>query len=87
MVLLVRRDLDPFDFLQLFDTALHLLGLGRLSTEPIDKGFQLLDAFLLVSVSGFELRAPLGFLRQVLLVVARVEITPACSIFRRSSSP
>jgi hypothetical protein len=46
--------LDAFDFFQLFDSALHLLGFGRLVAEAIDEDFQLLDAVALVAVGGLR---------------------------------
>ena len=72
--LLLRRDLDPLDLVQLFDPALYLFRFRGLRAKPVDEGLKLLDAFLLVLVRGLELRLPLCFLRQKLLVVARVEV-------------
>ena len=54
-----RRQLDPLDFVELFDAALHLLGFCRLIAEAVDEGFELLDVFPLIPVGRFELRAPL----------------------------
>src|SRR5579859_1738181 len=71
--LLFRRDLDLFHPLQLFDPALHLLGLGGLIAEAIDKRLKLVDLFFLVAVSRLKLRAPLGFLRQIFLVIAGIK--------------
>ena len=71
--LLFRRNLDALDLLQFLDAALHLLRLGRLVAEAVDEDFQLLDAFALVAVRGFQLLAPLRLLRQILVVVAGVE--------------
>ncbi len=72
--LLLGRDLDALDALQLLDAALHLLGLGGLITEAADESFQLLDAVLLVGVGGFELRQALGLLLLVAGVAAGVEV-------------
>ena len=71
--LLFRRNLDPLHLLQFLDAALHLLGLGRLVAEAVDKYFQLLDAFALISIRRFQLLSPLGLLGKVLVVVAAVE--------------
>ena len=84
--LLVGRDFDALDFFQLLDARLHLLGLGRLSAEAVDEGFQLLDALALIAIRGFKLRSPLGLLAQILIVVAAVETGPACSRSRRCGS-
>ncbi len=80
-----RRNLDLFHPLQLFDPALHLLGFGGLGAEAIDEGLKLVRLFFLVAIRSLKLRAALGFLRQILLVVAGVKRRPACSRFRRSS--
>ena len=52
---------------------MHLLGLGGLVAEAIDEGLKLVDFFLLIAVSSFKLGAALGFLCQVLLIVAGVK--------------
>ena len=57
--LLFRRQLDALDLFEFLDAALHLLRLGGLVAEAVDEGFQLLDAFALVAVGGFELGAAL----------------------------
>ena len=72
--LFFRRDFDALDLLQFLDAALHLLGFGGLVAEAVDEDFQLLDAVALVVVSGFELRAALGLLRQIFVVIAGVEM-------------
>ncbi len=72
--LLLDRDLDPLDLVQLLDAALHLLGLGGLIAKAGDEGFQMLNVLALVFVSRGQLRAPLFFLLQVLLVVAVVNV-------------
>ena len=79
--LLFRRDLDAFDLVELFDPALHLLGLGGLVAEAVDEGFEMVDAILLVAVSGFELGAAVGFLREIFVVIAGVEIGAAIPDF------
>src|SRR6476469_8034175 len=71
--LFIRRNLDLLHPLQLFDPALHLLGLGGLIAEAIDKGLKLVDLFFLVAVSGLKLRAALGLLRQILLIIAGIK--------------
>src|SRR5215469_4858328 len=71
--LLLGRDLELFHALQLFDSALHLLGFGSLVTEAIDKRLELFDLILLVAVGRLQLLLALPLLRQVLLVVAGVE--------------
>ena len=72
--LLVRRNLDALDLLQFLDAALHLLGLGRLGAKAVDEGLELLDALALVLVGGDQRVAALLLLRQILLVVAAVEV-------------
>ena len=72
--LLVRRNLDALDLLQLLDAALHLLGFGRLIAEAVDEGFELLDALALVLVRGDQRVAALLFLREIFFVVAAVEV-------------
>ncbi len=74
--LLLGRNLDPLDLLQFLDAALDLLRLGSLVTEAVDKDFQLLDALALIAISGFKLFAALGFFRQILVIVAGVEVDP-----------
>ena len=53
----VRRDLDFFHPLKLFDPALYLFGLGGLRAEAIDKGLKLISFFFLVAVGGLQLGA------------------------------
>ena len=72
--LLLDRDLDALDLLQLLDAALHLLGLGGLVAKAADEGFKMLDVLALVFVSRGQLGSPLFLLRQVLLVVAVVNV-------------
>ncbi len=72
--LLFRGNLDALNLLQLFDAALHLLGLGRLRAKAVDEGLELLDAIALVLVCRNQLIAALLLLLQVLLVVAAVEV-------------
>ena len=72
--LLLGRQLDALDLLEFLDPALHLLGLGRLVAEAVDEGFELLDPLLLIAIRRFELRAALGLLREILLVIAAVEV-------------
>ena len=67
-------DLDALDLVELLDAALHLLGLGGLVAEAVDEGFELLDALALVAVGGLDLGAALGFLLEVFLVVAVVDV-------------
>src|SRR6478609_7233150 len=71
--LFFRRDFDLLHPLQLFDPALHLLGLGGLIAEAIDKRLKLVNLFFLVAVSGLKLRAALGLLRQIFFVIAGIE--------------
>ena len=71
---LVGRNLDAFDFLELLDAGLHLPGLGGLVAEAVDEGLQLFDAFALIAVGGFKLRAALVLLPQVGIVVAAIEL-------------
>ncbi len=70
------RYLDPLDLFKLLDARLHLLGLGRLVAEAIDKGFQVLDAFTLIFVGAHQLRTALILQRQVLRVVPVVHMHP-----------
>src|SRR5579863_9076913 len=74
-LLLFLGQLNSFDFLQLFDPALHLPGFGCLITETIDKSFQMMDAFLLVPLACLELGPPVRLLFQVAVVIAGVEIS------------
>ena len=67
-------DLDALDLFQLFDAGLDLFGLGRLVAEAVDEGFESFDAVPLVFVGVHQLRAALFFLRDVLLVVAVVDV-------------
>ncbi len=67
-------DLDALDLFELLDAALHLLGLSGLVAEAVDEGFELLDALALVAIGGFDLGAALGFLLEVLLVIAVVDV-------------
>ena len=53
--LLFFRNFDPLHFFQLFDTALHLLGLGCRIAKTVDENFELLDAVVLGLVSRLEL--------------------------------
>ena len=69
-------DLDALDLFELLDARLHLLGLGGLRAEAVDEGLERLDAVALVLVGGHELRAALFLQREVLLVVAVVDVHP-----------
>ena len=66
--------LDLFYFFKFFNPALHLAGFGRLVTEAVDKGLQMMNMFLLVSLARFELGPSLGLLFQIAVVISRVEI-------------
>jgi hypothetical protein len=57
--LLVGRNLDALDLVELLDAALHLLGLGRLRAKAIDERFQLLDAVALVAYAATSCRGVL----------------------------
>src|SRR4051812_274245 len=72
--LFLRRDLDALDPLQLLDTALYLLGFGRLVAEAVDERLKLLNLFALIAIGGLELLTALLFLRKIFLVVAAVEM-------------
>src|SRR5579864_4404874 len=72
--LLLVRQLDPSYFLKLLDPALHLSCLGGLITEASDEGFQVMNMLLLISLVSFELRPSFRLLRQVTVIIARVEI-------------
>src|ERR1700722_11852710 len=72
--LLFNRNLDPLDFFELLDAALHLFSLGGLVAKAGDKGFQMLDVLALVLVSRQQLSLPLFFLREEFLVVAVVNV-------------
>ena len=73
--LLVGRNLDALNLVQLFDARLHLLGLGRLRAKAVDEGLQLLDALALIAVGRRQLIAALGLLAQIrIIVVAAVEL-------------
>ena len=67
-------DLDALDLFELLDAGLDLLGLGGLVAEAVDEGFEGLDAVALVFVGGHQLGAALFLLRDVLLVVAVVDV-------------
>ena len=71
---LLGRQLDSFDLLQLLDPALHLPRLGGLIAEAVDEHFQMVDTLLLIVVGGFELRLALLFLCEIAVVVARVRV-------------
>ncbi len=72
--LFLDRDLDALDFLQLLDPALHLLCLGGLVAEAADEGLKMLDMLALILIGRGKLSSPFLFLRQVLLVVAVVDV-------------
>src|ERR1019366_2896004 len=72
--LLAGRNLDPLDFLQFLNAALHLFGLGGLGAEAVDEGFQLLHAVLLIGVGGKKLRAPLLFQHLVAGIATSVNV-------------
>ena len=72
--LLLDRDLDALDLFQLLNAALYLLGLGGLVAKAADESFQMLDMLALVLVGRGQLRSALLFLRQILLVVAVVNV-------------
>ena len=80
--LLLRRHLDALHALEFLDPALHLLGLGGLVAEAADERLELPDAVLLVLVGRLELAAPLLPLREVPLIVARVEVQLPVPQFR-----
>ncbi len=67
-------NLDALDLVQLLDAALHLLGLGGLVAKAADEGFKMLDMLALILVGRGQLGSPLFLLRQVLLVVAVVNV-------------
>ena len=50
--LVLLLDLDAFELFELFDTGLHLDGLGRLVAEAFDEVFGVLDLLLLVLVGA-----------------------------------
>ena len=79
---LFERNLDALDLVELLDAALHLLRLGRLIAEAADEGLEMVDVLALVFVRRLQLRAPLGFLLQVFLVVAVVDVQRPYSRFR-----
>ena len=64
--LLIGRNFDALDLVQLLDARLHLLGLGRLRAEAVDERLQLLDALALIAICRHQLIAPLGLLRRYL---------------------
>ena len=72
---------DALDALQLFDAALHLLGLGGLRAKAGDEGFKMLDLLLLITIVRFELRASFGLLHQIFFVVAAIDMQPAIPDF------
>ena len=71
--LLVVGQFDALDLVQFLDAALHLLGLGGLIAESVDKRFEMIDPVLLIFVRRFQLRPPLGLLRDVVIVIPGVE--------------
>jgi len=70
----------PLGFL---DAALHLLGLGCLVAKTVDERLELLDLLLLIAVGSFELGTALGFLPQVLVIVAGVKMDAPVPYLRR----
>ena len=60
--LLLWRNLDALYALQFLDATLHLLGLGGLVAEAIDKRLNLLDAVALVAIGGLQLLLALSLL-------------------------
>src|SRR6266568_3295007 len=71
--LFVGRDLDALNAFQFLDAALHLLGIGGLITEAVNKGLELRDALAVMAVCGLELCLAFGFLSEKLLVIVRIE--------------
>ena len=66
--------LNALDLFELLDAGLDLLGLGGLVAEPVDEGFEVVDAVALVFVGAEELSAALFLFSDVLLIVAVVEV-------------
>jgi len=60
------REFDAFDFLQLFDTALHLFRFGRLVAKAVDEDFELFDAVALILRGCGELFEALRLLVKIL---------------------
>ena len=67
-------DLDALDFFQFLDAGLDLFGLCGLVAEAVDESFEGFDAVALIFVGVHQLGAALLFLRDVLLVVAVVDV-------------
>src|SRR5581483_12076710 len=72
--LLLRRQLDALNLFELFDAALHLAGLGGLVAETVDKDFQMMNSFLLVFVSSFQLGEPVLLQRFVAGIIACIKV-------------
>src|SRR5260370_39231050 len=75
---------DSFNFLELFDPALDLLGLGGLIADAIAESFQGMNAVLLIVVGRFELRPALRFLRQIFVGISGVKICTLIPDFENS---
>ena len=67
---------NPLNLFKLLDPRLHLLGLGRLRPEAIDKRLQIADALALILIRIHQLRLALFFLCDVLLIAAGVHVHP-----------
>src|SRR6185312_9648123 len=74
--LLLRRNLDTLNLVELLDPRLHLLSLSSLRPKAINERLQLLDALPLIAIRRRQLIPPLGFLQQVLIVVAAIKLHP-----------
>ena len=78
------REFNALDLLQFLDTALYLLGFGRLIAEAVDEDFQLLDTLTLVAIRRFKLLEALGLRDPDTFRSCRDKDEPACSRSRQS---
>ena len=75
---------DGYDFLQLFDAALHLHSLGWLVAEPLYKILDVSDFLLLVLVSPQLLLTTFLTKHDVLVILHLIVLHPSASDFQRT---
>src|SRR5258708_33152425 len=72
--LFFRRNFNSLHPLKFFDSALHLLGFGRLLAEAVDERLELLHLILMIAITGLELTAELISLGKKFFVVSGLEV-------------
>ena len=72
--LFVRRHFDALNLFEFLDPALHLLGLGGLRAEAVDKRFELLNALALIADTPLPVAPSARPSDQIFLVVAGIEL-------------